>query len=38
MVKQPGLKPRLSVVLRPAHQNPHPDLLEEVLGLLAIAG
>ena len=22
----------------PAHQNPHPDFLEKVLGLLAIAG
>jgi hypothetical protein len=36
--KQPGLKTRLAVELPAPHQNPHPDLLEQVLGHLAVPG
>ena len=36
--EKPCLKPRLAVILPTTHQNTHPDLLEEVLSLFAIAG
>ena len=35
--KQPGVEPRLPVELCAAHQDPHPDLLEQILCHLAIA-
>jgi hypothetical protein len=36
--EQPGIEARLAVVLRAAQQHPHPGLLEEVFGDLALAG
>ena len=38
MVNSQVSKPRLAVELRAPHQHPHPDLLKQVFGGLAVPG
>src|SRR5581483_530300 len=36
--EEPGFEPRLDIELTATDENPHPDLLEEVCGHLAVSG